>query len=80
MKSKIPSSFTIKTIETPLEGDPEIVRVIPVLNKKKVVWFDLAGYEMAESKLEIDLGEKEILNYDFNLDFSKMKVLTERYL
>lgn len=73
-------TFSVRLSRDFTDAQDQFWRVIPVLQDRELVWFDIAGYELARSPLHEAVSTDSIHKYDFVLNSVQTVVETMRYL
>lgn len=80
-KDNIPEFIEVKLIKGLSKMEvSRFWRVIPMKVDSMLIWFDPAGYPLAKSDIPFDIGQNQLVNYDFILDIQERTIRTETYM
>ena len=79
VQSVLPSKISVSLTRNAPENVKQ-VRVIPYRGSNKLHWFDLAGFQLADSEYIEDWNDQWVSDHDFVLDTVNNIVITEKYL
>lgn len=76
----LPQEIFVHDLCENLNSTLKKLKVFPIVNENIINWIDVAGYDIASSKIDFELNNSDILNYDFELDFKNKVIRINRYL